>query len=349
MSKFRKILKNSLLVSFILVAFTFTMVQPTPKIDGQQQQQEVGEKEKNNAISAVENNDSIDEETTAFIPDRKIMMNVTDLELEIGPGEKVKTWAFNNTVPGPPLRFIEDEKVQIEFRNNSTFPHTLHFHGIHDDKNDGVLPVIMPGQSYLYNITAEPTGTLMYHCHTMPVSDHIRMGMYGIMVVDPKEPLPPAKEYYMVFSEFSTDENNLTKFIADVYPINGYSYQYMSNPIEFNQTDLLRIYAINVGSTIPAPLHLHSTIFKVYPSGLLSNQPYDAQTIPISPGDATIIEAKWKYPGTYMFHSHGIQEEKGNMGVIEVLDNKDNPDTLTESISMFDWQYDLQKKLQTKK
>lgn len=339
MINFFKLFRNSFF-SFLVVAsiLALTLISNTYS---QEETQQTG-------INVTTKGDEIGEEIVSFIPDKKIMINVTDLELAIGPGEKVKTWAFNNTVPGPPLRFTEDEKVTIEFRNNSTYPHTLHFHGVHDDKNDGVLPVIMPGQSYLYNITAEPTGTLMYHCHTMPVSEHIRMGMYGIMVVDPKVPLPPAKEYYMVFSEFSTDEKNLTKFIADVYPVNGYSYQYMNKPFEFNQTDLLRIYAINVGSTIPAPLHLHSTIFKVYPSGLLSNPPYNAQTIPIAPGDAAIIEAKWKYPGTYLFHSHGIQEEKGNMGKIVVLDNNNNNNTdmITESISMFDWQYDLQKKMQ---
>ena len=334
-----QLFKNSLIGSFILVSFILIIQFPITLYA-----------EDNQTINNIVNNSLTDDkEENIFIADKKLVMNVTDIELEISPGQKVKTWAFNNTVPGPPLRFTEDEKVTIEFVNNSTFPHTLHFHGIHDEKNDGVLPVISPGQSYLYNITAEPAGALMYHCHTMPVSDHIRMGMYGIMVVDPKEPLPPAKEYYMVFSEFSHDETDLTKFIADSYPINGYSFQYMNNPLEINQTDLLRLYVINMGSTIPAPLHLHSTIFEVYPSGLLSNQPYNAQTVPIATGDAVILEAKWKYPGTYLFHSHGVQEEKGNMGKIIIHENDNNNfPALKNSISMFDWQYDLQKKLQTK-
>ncbi|MGD1837762.1 MAG: multicopper oxidase domain-containing protein [Nitrososphaeraceae archaeon] len=340
MNKIQKF-KNSLFVSFILVAFFMLIIQFPIVLKAQDDNQTIN--------NLANDNLTDDKEENIFIADKKLVMNVTDIELEIAPGQKVKTWAFNNTVPGPPLRFTEAEKVTIEFVNNSTFPHTLHFHGIHDEKNDGVLPVISPGQSYLYNITAEPAGTLMYHCHTMPVSDHIRMGMYGIMVVDPKEPLPPAKEYYMVISEFSHDENDLTKFIADSYPINGYSFQYMNNPLEINQTDLLRLYVINMGSTIPTPLHLHSTIFQVYPSGLLSNQPYNAQTIPIATGDAVIIEAKWKYPGTYLFHSHGVQEEKGNMGKIIIHEDNDITEGITDSISMFDWQYDLQRKLQTEK
>jgi plastocyanin len=116
-----------------------------------------------------------------------------------------------------------------------------------------------------------------------------------------------------------------------------------------------------------------------YPSGLWDNEPQHVQTIPIAPGDASIVEAKWKYPGTYLFHSHGIQEERGNMGQINVvgtsgtygdknvegssmhngdqISNSTNAlashfptnassSALTETVSMFDWQYELQKRLQ---
>lgn len=279
-----------------------------------------------------------------FKPTKKISMILEDTEIEIDSKKKIKVWAFNGTVPGPTLRFTEGDNISILFINNGTYPHTMHFHGFHDDKNDGVLPVIMPGKTYTYNITAEPAGALMYHCHVPPVSEHIRMGMYGALIIDPRDtPLKPAREFYMVMSEFSIDDKNVTKFIADYYPVNGYSYQYIYNPLVINQDEILRLYIINIGTTISAPFHLHSTIFDVYPSGLLSNKPYQAQTVAISPGDTAIIEAKWKYPGEYMFHSHGFQEERGNMGHITV---KANTSKLVESISMFDWQYEIQKKLQ---
>jgi len=195
-----------------------------------------------------------------FSPTKKLTMILENTEIEIAPGEKMKTWAFNGTVPGPTVRLTQGENVSIIFVNNGTFPHIIHFHGFHDGKNDGVLPVIMPGKTYTYNITAEPAGALMYHCHVPPVSEHVRMGMYGALIIDPKDhPLKPAKEYYMVMSEFSTDEKNVTKFLADYYPINGYSYQYMSNPLAINQGDLLRIYLVNMGIAISSPMHLHST------------------------------------------------------------------------------------------
>ncbi len=251
-------------------------------------------------------------------PDRQITLVAEDAEIEIAPGKRVKTWTFNGTVPAPTIRLTEGENVTIKFINKSPIPHTIHFHGNHDDTADGVLPQVMPNQTYLYNITGEPAGALMYHCHAPPTSLHIRMGMYGALIVDPKDkPLPPAKELVMVMSEYDLEDQ--LGFEADYYLINGYADQYLRNPITINHGELLRMYIINIGTTIPTPFHLHSTTFMAYPSGLWDNEPQHVQTIPIAPGDASIVEAKWKYPGTYLFHSHGIQEERGNMGQINVV------------------------------
>jgi nitrite reductase (NO-forming) len=154
-------------------------------------------------------------------------------------------------------------------------------------------------------------------------------------------------------SEFDT--KNIMKFETDFYPINGYADQYIHNPIQLNHDELLRLYVINIGTTIPYHFHLHSTTAKAYPSGLLSNEQIDVQTIAVGPGDATIIEAKWEYPGTYLFHSHGFQEERGNMGQIVVAGNTNENNNNSQlgagnetrnSTSMFDWQYELQKRLQ---
>jgi nitrite reductase (NO-forming) len=299
------------------------------------------------AAASSTNSSSSSNNSSATASRKEYTLIAQDAELEIAPGRVVKTWTFNGTMPAPTLRFTEGENVSIKFINKTPTAHTIHFHGNHDDANDGVFPQIMPNESYTYNITAAPAGALMYHCHAMPTSLHIRMGMYGAMIVDPKDmPLEPAREFVMVMSEF--DSKNIMEFETEYYPINGYADKYVTNPLEINHNELIRLYVINIGTTIPYQFHLHSTTFKAYPSGLWSNEPIDAQTFPVGPGDATIIEARWKYPGVYLFHSHGIQEERGNIGQIYVSENDGNQSAaaLTQSISMFDWQYELQKQLQ---
>lgn len=298
------------------------------------------------SVSNMNFGDKVGASAAASPVHREYTLVAEDAELEIAPGEVVKSWTFNGTMPGPTLRFTEGDNVTIHFINKTPLIHTVHFHGNHDEKNDGVLPQIIPAENYTYNFIADPAGAFMYHCHAYPTSLHIRMGMYGSIIVDPKdsEVLKPAKEFALVLSEF--DPDNQDNFVAKYYPVNGYIDQYMGeNALKIKQNELVRLYVINIGTTIPYSFHLHSTVFKVYASGLPSNDPIDAQTIEIGPGNAAIVEAVWKSPGTYMFHSHGFLEERGNMGAVRVLSDGSG-EQLSESVSMIDWQYELQKELQ---
>ncbi len=100
-------------------------------------------------------------------------------------------------------------------------------HGNHDDKTDGVNPQILPGQNYTYNFIANPAGAFMYHCHAYHTSLHTKMGMYGAIIVDQKNPtvLKPVREFAIVLCEF--DPVNQSNFIPKYYPLNGYADQYM--------------------------------------------------------------------------------------------------------------------------
>ncbi|AIC16037.1 multicopper oxidase domain-containing protein [Nitrososphaera viennensis] len=278
---------------------------------------------------------------------KEVTLVAEEAEIEIAPGERVKAWTFNGTMPGPTLRFTEGDNVTIHFINKTPLAHTLHLHGNHDDESDGVHPQLLPGEAYNYTFVADPAGALMYHCHAYPTSLHIRMGMYGALIVDPKDDSnskpEPAREFVIVMGEFDPEDQE--SFVPRYYLVNGYADQYMgedNNMLHVRQGELIRMYVINMGTTIPYSFHLHSTIFKAYPSGLWSNDPIDAQTVEIGPGNAAIVEATWKWPGTYLFHSHGLQEERGNMGEI-MVEPSQGP---YRAESMIGWQHELIEKLQ---
>ena len=117
-----------------------------------------------------------------------------DAEIEISPGVKTTVWTYNGTVPAPTLRFTEGDDVTVKFVNETPYAHTIHFHGTHDSANDGVWPQIMPGEEYTYNFVAHESGLFMYHCHAFPTTEHVRMGMYGTMIIDNAiRPMEPAR------------------------------------------------------------------------------------------------------------------------------------------------------------
>ena len=91
-------------------------------------------------------------------------------EIEVAPGVKYPAWAYNGRVPGPTLRAREGERLRIRFTNGSKHPHTIHFHGIHPRRMDGVPGLgpgnIEPGQVATYEFDAKPFGLHLYHCHS---------------------------------------------------------------------------------------------------------------------------------------------------------------------------------------
>ena len=61
-----------------------------------------------------------------------------DKEIEIAPGIFFPAWTYNGRVPGPSLRVTEGDRVRIVFRNNGSHRHSMHFHGIHSARMDGI-------------------------------------------------------------------------------------------------------------------------------------------------------------------------------------------------------------------
>jgi nitrite reductase (NO-forming) len=175
------------------------------------------------------------------------------------------------------------------------------------------------------------------------------MGLYGAFIVYPKTPLPPAREYVLVAGEYDT-QNQLNP-VPEYYMFNGYADQYMTHLLPARTNETIRIYLVNMGMSPAYGMHIHGTLFKAYPSGILQNPPFMVQSWELASGNAAILEAKWPWPGKFTFHFHGIPEERGAMGFFNVtnapagaIDGKDI--AITKSINMNDWQMNLTKSLQ---
>jgi FtsP/CotA-like multicopper oxidase with cupredoxin domain len=253
---------------------------------------------------------------------REYQLVAVDREIEIAPGIFFPAWTYNGQVPGPTLRAREGDRLRVTFINQGSHPHTIHFHGWHPPSMDGSLPEheVKPGGSFVYEFDAEPAGMHLYHCHASPLKRHIHKGLYGVFIVDPKTPRPPADELVMVMNGFDTN------FDADneVYAVNTVAHHFMHEPIRVDVGRLTRMYVVNLTEfDLINSLHLHGMFFDVYRTGTSVTSSEQTDTIMLCQGERAILETRFRYPGQFMFHAHQSEfAELGWMGLFEAVESR---------------------------
>jgi FtsP/CotA-like multicopper oxidase with cupredoxin domain len=240
-----------------------------------------------------------------------------DKIMEISPGVFYNAWTFNGTVPGPTIRATEGDLVRVKFINQGSKLHTIHFHGIHPAEMDGVFePVGGGGGQFTYEFEAGPVGVHPYHCHIMPLEEHISHGLYGAYIVDPKVPRKQADEMVMILNGFDTDFDTENNF----YAANTIPFYYQHHPIQINANELIRVYVVNILEFDQINnFHLHGNLYDYYPSGTYSVPSQYTDMITLSQGERGIMEFTYTYPGKYLFHAHKTEfAEKGWTGLFLV-------------------------------
>ncbi len=278
---------------------------------------------------------------------RKFQIFIDEFHLvEIAPNLYFPAWSFNKRIPGPTLRCIEGERVQIQFVNTGLHPHTIHFHGIHSAKMDGIPGVgaglIQPGGSTIYEFDAKPFGCHLFHCHAMPLKRHIHKGLYGTFIIDPdpnkyvgiereaamsrNHQYPENKnvhEMIMMMNAFDTNFDGEN----EVYAVNTVAFEYMHSPIPVRKDQLQRLYLINITEFDPInSFHLHANFFDYYDHGTtLTPTLKMVDTIMQCQAQRGILEFTFKdfEPGLYMFHAH--QSEFAELGWMGFFDVKEQP------------------------
>ena len=250
---------------------------------------------------------------------REYEFTTVNKDIEVAPGVFFPAWTYNGRVPGPTIRAAEGDRLRITLVNASGHPHTMHFHGIHPSEMDGVPGAgeVYPGESFTYDFIAEPFGTHLYHCHSLPLAQHIHRGLYGAFVVDPKKGRPDAHEMVMVMNAFDTNfdlEN-------EVYAVNTVAFAYMNRPIEINAGELQRAHVINITEFDPLnSIHLHANFFHLYRTGTSLEPDEFTDTISMGQAERHMIEFRYREPGHFMFHAHQTEfVELGWMSAFEVV------------------------------
>jgi nitrite reductase (NO-forming) len=258
----------------------------------------------------------------------RLRIEISHKKLTIANGVTYDAWTFDGRVPGPVLRVTEGDTVDFTLVNKAPMPHSLDFHAAEIAPSRAYVN-LMPKDSLQYRFVARVPGAFMYHCGTAPVALHIANGMYGAIIVDPRQPRPPAREFVFVQSEFYTktladstriiDWDKLLSLAPDYVVFNGHAAVYATHPIPVRVGERLRMYVVNAGPNRFSAFHVVGAIFdRVYLDGSLAHPLEGVQTMSVPVGGGIILETRLVEPGTYPFVSHAFADAtKGAVGVFE--------------------------------
>lgn len=254
-------------------------------------------------------------------------------EKNIKVGKKVyRMWTFNNTVPGPVLRAVVGDRVTIKIKNakDSQYDHSVDYHASRLTLGGGHVQV-GPGKEGEFTFDLEYPGVFMYHCATSPVLHHIGMGMYGMLIVQPKEGYgKPMPEYALLQSELYASPQDIDNKKVDAMAFNGIPNQYAERPIKLPKDSDVRLFVLNAGPSEHSSFHVVGTIFdRVFEDGNPRNVSWGRQVLGIAASGGGVFEMKLKDEGQYPFVTHQFNHAAmGAMGMMISGDGKPGPGSL---------------------
>lgn len=293
---------------------------------------------------------SMDAKVKPLVPEavKEVRLDTTHKIIEIAPGVKFSAWTFGDQVPGPVVRVKVGDRIRFSMTNRSDEPvpgirmtaapmmHSMDFHSAMVAPNDKYRS-IAPGQTITYEFTPNYPGVFMYHCGTPMVLEHIASGMYGMMIVEPREGYPTKadREYAIVQSEFYTKldpqkrkvdgaplyvlDGDRVRSKAPTYTVfNGRYNGFVDHPLEAKAGERVRLFVLNVGPSNTSSFHVVGTIFdRVWIDGNPDNQFRGMQTVLLGSSSSAITEFVIPEAGAYtMVDHHFANASQGAVGVI---------------------------------
>jgi nitrite reductase (NO-forming) len=199
-----------------------------------------------------------------------------------------------------------------------------------------------PGEETMFTAKALNPGLYVYHCATPMVAQHIANGMYGLILVEPEEGLPPVdREFYVMQGELYTNEaygstGHLTENIQallnedpEYLVFNGaVGALTQQKPLQARVGESVRIFFGVGGPNFTSSFHVIGEIFdRVYSQASLTSDPLtNVQTTTVPPGGATMVEFDLDVPGNFLLVDHALSRlERGLAGYLSV-EGPENPD-----------------------
>ena len=122
---------------------------------------------------------------------------------------QTRVWAYNDSVPGPVLRWRRGDHLELEFENALENPSTVHWHGLRvPNAMDGV-PVltqapVAPGAHFRYAFELRNSGTYWYHPHFQS-AEQLDRGLHGVIIVEDDHPPRVDRDLLWVLDDWRLD------------------------------------------------------------------------------------------------------------------------------------------------
>jgi nitrite reductase (NO-forming) len=293
---------------------------------------------------------SLDEKLNALDPSpvKTVRLDTTHKIVEIAPGVKFSAWTFGDQVPGPTLRARVGDRIKFVMTNRSDeaapglrmtaapMMHSMDFHAAMVSPQDKYRS-IAPGQTIEFEFVANYPGIFMYHCGTPMILEHLASGMYGAVVVEPRDGYPTKvdREYVVIQSEFYVKPDPAKKvgkaplYVLDSTRLrasqpthtvfNGVHNSMVKKPLAAKPGERVRLFVLNVGPSKTSSFHVVGTIFdKVWFEGNPKNQFEGMQTVLLGSSNSAIIEFVIPEKGSYiMVDHHFANASQGAIGLID--------------------------------
>lgn len=257
---------------------------------------------------------------------RVVNLAAVEKAVELGQGLKAQAWTFNGTVPGPIIEVCEGDTVRVVMKNEGALAHGIDSHAFRI--NHEKFGPVEAGKTMTFEKKLDTPGVYMYYCAAGPVTDqHIKMGMYGVMIVYPrKSKLRPARELAVaqggVYGELDgegmispsgerMDENR--PFIV------LYNGKAAHDPVKVKAGEWIRVYFVHVGPGSSA-FHVIGTILdQAYESGNPRNVARGVQTYNVAAGSGGMFEFTLPERGGYLLVDHNLLSQVPNGLVIPFI------------------------------
>lgn len=266
-----------------------------------------------------------------------VHLEVREVTKRLADGVEYTFWTFGGDVPGRFIRVREGDVVEFHLNNHPTskMPHNIDLHAVTGPGGGAASTFTAPGHSSQFTFAAMRPGLYVYHCATAPVPMHISNGMYGLILVEAKEGLPPVdREFYVmqgdIYTQGKNGEPGLQIFdntkAVDEHPtyivFNGAVGALTGdNALKAKVGETVRIFFGVGGPNITSSFHVIGEIFDhVYVEGGTKVVQENVQTTLVPTGGSVMVDFKVEVPGTFVLVDHSLTRafNKGAIGMLKV-------------------------------